>query len=251
MVHFLALTVPIALLAFLTFRARRIWRDTGLRRLSLIDRLRWTCQGALQPSRYWWQARIDTLSLEERQELLIRGSHEIGLGRADSVRCPLCKEEVPNAWAITETGETSVARRPVECPRCDFRLDACRHCRHFLPGSPAGWGQPQFGSVALSFGRCPQYKEWLPIDQTTSAEMARRLRARGYERIRAPRLIQDSFLPPDSCISFLADRKRLRGGGIAWPDARQSALIRMLQCPTPLDSPVQQSDSDYQEKWLL
>jgi hypothetical protein len=67
--------------------------------------------------------------------------------------------------------------------------------------------------------------------------MARRLRDRGYEQITAPMPIVDSFLPPSSCRSFEPSRKRLREGGIHWPDARRMALLRLLAPPTASAAP--------------
>jgi hypothetical protein len=173
-------------LGFLSYRAGRIWLDAGQRGFGLARRLGWSVLGAVAPARYWWGARIKALSSQERADLLARETAALGLRRADSVRCPLCGAEVPGAWALAPDGHPTVAIGPVECPRCDFRLDACRHCAHFLPGRPRGWGQVGWGSDDVTFGRCDHYRALQPVEQTCPPEMAHRLKARGWEQVRAP-----------------------------------------------------------------
>ncbi|MGD8625572.1 MAG: hypothetical protein PVF47_10570 [Anaerolineae bacterium] len=80
----------------------------------------------------------------------------------------------------------------------------------------------------VTFGRCGHYRSPQPVEQACAPGMARQLKERGYERVRAPRPIADSFLPPDSCRAFRPERKRLRDSGIHWPDARRVVLLRLL-----------------------
>jgi hypothetical protein len=201
------------------------------------------------PAHYWWQARIESMPPEEQQQLLTRERQALSLERADSLRCPLCSTEIPAAWTLTMDGLPTVAEGPVECPDCDFRLDACRHCSHFLPGSPgagAGWG-----GADITFGRCQVYKASQTVEQACTPEIARQLRRRGIDRIRAPLAIVDSFLPPDSCTAFKPERARLRRGNVGWPDARRVALLRLtgvLMRPGDL-SHERASTGD--KEWLL
>jgi len=84
--------------------------------------------------------------------------------------------------------------------------------------------------------------------------MARRLKARGYERVRAPLSIVDSFLPPDFCTVFTPDRKRLKASEVRWPDARRVALLRLLaSSPDPETRPPEAVpiESSGDEQWLL
>lgn len=243
------LVLGLALLGFLGYRAGRVWLDTGRRDLPPAQRLGWALAGAFAPDRYWWEARIEGMAVQEREELLSQETDALGLSRANSQRCPLCSTEVPRAWALNDAGRPTVAPGPVECPSCDFRLDACRHCTHFLPGSGQG-GMPM-GSRDMSSGRCRQYKVYRPVEETTTADMARRLKERGFAQVRAPMPIVDSFLPPDHCRAFTPERKRLKLGGVNWPDARRAALLRLLAPAThpPAKDPGHLPQDE--DLWLL
>lgn len=223
--------IGLAALVFLVYRAWRIWIDAGRWGFAPATRLGWALEGAIAPSRYWWKARLDRLPGEEQAGLLARETEALGLRRADGLRCPLCGTEVPRAWTLTSGGQPAVAQGPTRCPACDFRLDACRHCAHFLAGSPQSWGQITLGGLDLTFGRCGHYKASQPVEQVCTPDMARQLKARGYEQILSPLRIVDSFLPPDSCQAFQPGRKRLKVGGVAWPGARRTALLRLLAPP--------------------
>jgi len=241
----------LATLGFLAYRAGRIWADAGQRGFDLARRIGWALLGTVIPSHYWWRARIKMLSPQGRAGLLAHETGALGLSRADSLRCPLCTAEAPKAWALAPDGHPTVAPGPVECPRCDFRLDSCRHCVHFLPGKPQTWGQFGWGSGAVTFGRCDRYKEPQLVEQVCPPEVARQMKARGWEQVRAPIPIVDSFMPPDFCTGFRPDRKRLRAGEVRWPDARRVALLRLLAPPPAPEakSPEELSSDDGQ--WLL
>jgi len=247
MSSYLWLAVGLAALIFLACRARRIWIDGG--RHGVAHRLRWALVGTVSPSRYWWGARIEALSPQEQADLLARQTAELGLSRADSLRCPLCRAEVVHAWTLTSDCRATVAPGS-KCPECDFRLDACRHCAHFLPGAP------RMGPISLSagddatFGRCSFYKVPQPVEQTCTPEIARRLKERGWETVRAPLPIVDSFLPPDFCTAFMPDRKRLQAGEVRWPDTRRLALLRLL-APSPTLKATSFEEPSSDEQWLL
>ena len=200
--NYLLLAAGVGALGFLACRAGRVWADAGQRGFSLGRRIGWALLGAVVPSRYWWGARIEALSpQEERADLLARETEALGLSRADSLRCPLCGAQVPHAWVLASDGRPTVAPGPVECPRCDFRLDACRHCARFLPGSPQAQGQFGWSGGDLTFGRCEHYQVSQPVEQACAPGVARQLKARGWDQIRAPRPVVDSFLPPDFCTA--------------------------------------------------
>ena len=248
--NYLWLTPALAALAYLAYRAGRIWIDARRRGFELARQLGWALLGAVAPARYWWGARIEALSPEERADLLARETEALGLSRADSLRCPLCGAEVPHAWTLTPDGRPAVAPGPVECPSCDFRLDACRHCAHFLPGGAQPWNRFVHSGDVTS-GRCGHYRASQPVEQACSPEAARRLKAQGWERIRAPRPIVDSFLPPDSCRAFTPDRKRLRASHVRWPDARRAALLRLLAEPPGPETEAPEEPPSGDEQWLL
>jgi len=224
----IGLAVGLALLFLLLYRAVPIWLDGGRRGMGLTRRLTCALMGIIAPSRYWWDARLEDMSPGEQADLLARETAALGLARADSLRCPLCGADVPRAWAPDSDGRPTAAPGPIKCQQCDFRLDACRHCAHFLPGKPQGWGGRSWSSDDLMFGRCSAYKELQPVEQVSSPEMARQLKARGFDQVRAPLPIIDSYMPPDFCTAFKLDRRRLQASGIRWPDARRVALLRML-----------------------
>jgi len=231
MVTYLWLALGLAALGFFAYRAGRVWIDAGQRGFGPGRRLGWALLGAVATARYWWGARIEALSPGEAADFLARETEALGLSHADGLRCPLCGAEIPHAWALGPDGRPTIAPGPVECPDCDFRLDTCRHCVHFLPGGGGTAGQLGGGGGDVTFGRCGQYRRSQPVEQACTPEVARRLRARGWDRIRAPRRIVDSFMPPDSCRAFAPDRKRLRVGLVRWPDARRVALLRLLAEP--------------------
>ena len=218
--------LALAILGFLVYRAGRIWLDAGRHGFNRLRRLGWACVGAILPSRYWWGARVRALSPHEQDDLLERESASTGLTQADSLRCPLCGAEVPRAWTLDRDGRVSVAPGPIRCPQCDFRLDACRHCAHFLPG--AAQASSSWVSTDMTYGRCGFYTSVQPVEQACTPEVAQRLKVRGYDQLRAPQPVIDSFVPLDGCNAFEADRKRLQAGGIRWPDARRTALLRLL-----------------------
>jgi hypothetical protein len=245
------LALGFVMLAVLAYRGSRIWRDAVRLGLDTVHRVRWTLCGAIVPSCYWWQARLRALPSEERAELLARETAALSLSSVDSLRCPLCEAEVPRAWAIGANDKPTIAPGPIECPNCDFRLDACRHCAHFLPGSPSVWGQTAWNRADVTHGRCDHYKTWQPIEQATAPDMARRLRDRGFERVRAPMPVMDSLLPPEHCRAYEPDRKGLRAGGIEWPDTRRRGLLGLLAPSSTQDSRQDQPLPSDHEQWLL
>lgn len=222
----------LGLLAFVVCRAGRVWVDAGRLADRLGLRLRWTVLGTLFPDRYWWGARVAALPDEDRDDLLERETAALELSRADAERCPLCCAEIPHAWTMATHGPTdpasaTVAEGPVQCPSCDFRLDACRHCAHFSPGGPPDWGRWTWDRGDESSGRCTHYHSVQPVEVACATAMARHLKRKGYDQIRAPLPIMDSYLPPDFCRAFRPDQRRLRVSGIRWPDARRATLLRL------------------------
>lgn len=242
------LVLALMVLSFFVYRGGHIWQDAGQRGFSLAQRFEWSCLGAILSSRYWWRARIEALSPQEQTDLLTRETRSLGLSRADSLRCPLCGAEVTNAWTLGRDGHPIVAPGPVKCSQCDFRLDACRHCARFLPGAPQAVSS--WANVDMTFGRCGFYKTTQPVEQACTPEVAQRLKARGYDQLRAPQPVVDSFVPLDGCNAFTPDRKRLKAGGIHWPGLRRAALLRLLALPT-LVMPLSKAIPSEDKQWLL
>jgi hypothetical protein len=241
-------------LGFLAYRGGRVWVDSGRRGFEPARRLGWALGGAAAPARYWWGVRIEALSSVERDDLLARETAALGMTQADGLRCPLYVAEVPGAWALDPEGRATVGPGPVECPDCDFRLDACRHCEHFLPGDPpssAVWGQVSSRSDDITYGRCGHYKKTQPVEQACAPDVARRLKARGWERVRGPYPVVDSLVPPDCCQAFRPDRKRLKAGGVRWPDAHRAALLRLMLPPPAMEQKSPEEPPSGDEQWFL
>jgi hypothetical protein len=221
---------------FLAYRAAQIWQDARAQRFSTGYRLGLALVGAIVPAHYWWEARIDAMSAQEQRKLLAQETAKLGLSRADSQQCPLCGAEIPHAWTLAADGHADVAAGPVECPECDFRLDSCRHCDRFLPGSPPGWLGLGFGEGDITYGRCSFYKAVQPVEHAAPPDMARQLKSRGYERISAPMPIRDSMTRPDSCRAFKASPRRIQASDVDWPDARRTALLHLMDLTSGQDA---------------
>ena len=58
-------------------------------------------------------------------------------------------------------------------------------------------------------------------------------------------------MPPDDCAAFVPDRKRMKAGGVRWPDARRTALLRMLLPPPAVEKRAPEGLSPDKEQWLL
>lgn len=225
-----AALAALAVLSFVVGRGLRTWLDTGRFGWPPAQRLGWALVGALTPARYWWEARINALPQAEKEALLRYETRLLWLEQADSLRCPLCRAEIPNAWVLDEDGQVTVGPGPVQCPRCDFRLDACRHCAHFLPGAPQPWHAAAWNQPDGTWGRCGYYKRSQPVDDAVDPEMARALKRQGYEEIRAPMRIADSMMRPDFCRAFSFDPRRSRRiSGVRRPGRKRAALMRILE----------------------
>jgi len=135
----IGLAIGLAVLFLLLYRVAPIWLDSGRRGMGLTRRLTLALVGT---SRLAATGGVHAGGHVpgEQADLLKRETAALGLARADNLRCPLCGADVPRAWALDSDGRPTAAPGPIKCPQCDFRLDACRHCAHFLPGKPQGWG---------------------------------------------------------------------------------------------------------------
>lgn len=203
------------------------WAYADARRLGTPHtqslRLAWTA--VRSPARYWWTSRPLLLPRPKQERLLAEGTARLGLSRVDNVHCPLCGTEIERAWIVDDTGRLDVARRAVACPRCDFRLDACRHCRHFRPGGAA---DSLDTLTDYTRGQCGVHRQTQPVEDFCTPEMAKRLKARGYDYLAGPAPILDSYIPLSGCQSFSLDERRLRTSGVRRPGLRQRGLLRLL-----------------------
>lgn len=213
--------------------AIRVGRDAHQRGLTIQASLGWALVALADARRYWWGARLNLLTDDEARALLRRAAREHGLPHVTHVRCHLCSSEIADALTVTASG-TLAARARATCVRCDFRLDACRHCRHFLPGSTslAVGASLAVGTFSHdcggdpTYGRCARYRDWQPVRET-HPHMAQRLEAMGHEYLRAPKRILDSYFPLEECTSFALDLKRLRRSEIRWLTRQRIAFVRL------------------------
>lgn len=162
-----------------------------------------------------WLAERLGVTADERAAWARAEAARRGLASLADLRCPLCGSEIRRAWTVTPDGRLN-ARRGSLCPTCDFRLDSCRHCRHFLPGS----GQrgeflaPAFGETDYTTGRCNIYRGYVSVYDLYGGAMADRFANMGVEMVRAPRPILDSYVPLPECTAFSLAPARLRHSGV-------------------------------------
>ena len=158
-----------------------------------------------------------------------------------------------------------MVRGPVTCPECDFRLDACRHCRYFEPSGARPGGALVGMGLSWTHGCCTYYKSMQPVESIATAEMARRMQERGYTHLRAPTPVVDSYIPLEYCSAFALEVKHLSESGMQKPGRRQRLALRVVAdsaasssvaAPRPKAAPAsEQTISDQplsdEEQWLI
>ena len=210
-------------------QARRVWVDATRRGFAPGERLRLALKAVLRPDSYWWDARLRAMSADERAALLEAGLARLGLRTPGGLRCPLCGQaEIEDAWRLEASNRLAV-RREATCPACDFRLDACRHCRHFRSEGDQPWGVARlvYRSDDLVSGQCSAYKRWQPVRDVLPPDVARPMERRGLTMVRAPTPIPDSYLPLEQCRAFALSEKRLKANQVPRPGKAQRRLMRL------------------------
>jgi hypothetical protein len=123
-----------------------------------------------------------------------------------------------------------VVRRQAACAHCDFRVDACRHCAHFIPSTAGATAFDRHGD--FSHGRCGFYRALEPV-RTAYPQQASRMEAMGYDVLPTPRPIVDSFIPLAECTAFFLKPEQLRRSQVPWIGRQRTALIRLQQRTRP------------------
>lgn len=205
--------------------AARVGLDARRRGFPPRDVIRWALIAVVGEDRYWWGARLDRLPVLEARELLIDLARAHNLLSVVNVRCPLCSTEIKHALAAADTGDLYVHRHAA-CSHCDFRVDACRHCAHFLPASASPTAFEQRGD--FSHGRCGVYRAVEPV-RTAYPQQASRMEALGYDRLPTPKSIADSFIPLPECTAFALNLQLLQQSNVLWLNRQRVALIRLHQ----------------------
>lgn len=192
--------------------------------------LQWSLAlGAARPAA--WLARRLGVTPEARARLAAEEAGRRRLARLTNLRCPLCDTEIEDAWTVTPEGGIE-ARPNSACPHCDFRLDACRHCRHFVAGGTGGssyTGSPlqpmaHFGDEDFTRGGCGVYRAYVSVYDLYDPKTADRF-AVFTEQIRVPKPVADSYHPLPECRAFALAPDRLRHSG-AKLDRRWQAWLR-------------------------
>jgi hypothetical protein len=224
MFDLLLIAVGLGLLAWRGISAAQVAMDAHRRGFRPIENIGWASTAVFAADRYWWGARLDRLATPEARELLEETAQAHGLLSVVNVRCPLCDSEIKNALAVAD-GELYV-RRQAACQHCDFRVDACRHCAHFLPATGGITVFDQHGD--FSHGRCGVYRAVESV-RTAYPRHARRMEAMGYDVLPTPKSIVDSFIPLAECTAFALKPELLRHSKVPWIDRQRVALIRLNQ----------------------
>jgi len=228
-----------------------VWRDA--RALAVPPRDRWplVLEGVVRPWRYWYLIRPSRMSPAARQEWLAAQARRLGLPHVRTAYCPLCGGEIADAWRTRPDGRLTTAPGPVRCPRCDFRLDACRHCAYFQPAGATTGSPWNIGEIAWTHGRCILYKSLQPVEAITNREMARRLRERGYDHLRAATPIADSYIPLAECRGFVLEPRHLKHSGMQRPGLRQRLAIQVETMDQTKEEAAEPPPSDDEAQWLL
>ncbi|MGC8786231.1 MAG: hypothetical protein ACP5Q1_02255 [Anaerolineae bacterium] len=190
--------------------------------------LRIALSALLRPHVYWFQERLHYLPPVERARLQAQEAQRLGLQRVDHMRCPLCGAEIAQAWALDAVGRLTLRRRPISCPRCDFRLDSCRHCAHFKAEKGLMYGDD------WTQGTCTVYKAVQPVETFCPPSVAQELQEWGYTHLPAPTPIVDSYVPLEKCSAFVLDEHRLKANGVHVPGLRQRGLLDKVAVGTAL-----------------
>jgi len=223
--NLLLIIIALSLIAWRGISAVQVGLDARRRGFAPSEIVRWALVSVVDADRYWWGARLDRLAALEARELLAAAAQTLRLLTVVNVRCPLCDHEIKNALSVADDGELYV-RRQATCPHCDFRVDACRHCAHFLPATGGATVFDRHGDV--SHGRCGFYRA-LEAVCTAYPQHASRMEAMGFDVLPTPRPIVDSYIPLSECTTFSLKLEHLRQSKGLWLDRRRAALIRLQQ----------------------
>lgn len=223
--NWLLLALGLGLLAWRAAAAVRVALDARQHGCPRAQAARWALLSLILPERYWWGFRLEILAADEARRLLDEAAQVLGLRNVANVRCPLCGAELAQALSLTPAGGLAV-QPGARCPRCDFRLDACRHCQHFLPEQdPTGLS---LRDKDFTLGRCDRYHARQPVREA-HPHLAERLERLGYDFVSAPKRIQDSYVPLDECTSFSVHLERLRANKVSGLTRQRLALLWLRQ----------------------
>jgi hypothetical protein len=223
--NLLLIIIALGWLAWRGAIAAQVAIDARRRGFTSGEIVRWALIAVIDTDRYWWGARLDRLSVAEARELLVEMTKAHHLLSVTNVRCPLCDDEIKNVLSVADDSDLYV-RRQSACAHCDFRVDACRHCAHFLPAVDGATVFDQSGD--FSHGRCGFYRSVEAV-RTAYPQHATHMEALGYDVLPVPKLIADSFIPLAECTAFSLKPELLRQSKVPWINRQRAALIRLQQ----------------------
>jgi len=173
------------------------------------------------PYFYWYLRLKLPLSEEEKKKVLQEFSKLTGLSLPSSSFCPFCKLEITDALKVSSDGKNVVPKqRPLLCPKCGLRIDACRYCLFFEKDTS------QF-SLEVPSGRCTVIKKAQPVEELCPTSVAQRLKDMGWQTLYAGIRINDPFSPPENCRSFVFDPAKMLSDRINWMGKERLLLIQI------------------------
>ena len=156
-------------------------------------------------SKFLWSRRL-TLKLPSNdiQTILKESVNITKVSAPDSLFCPFCNIEIPQALRLVSGENITTTKRLIQCPRCGLRFDCCRYCQNYEVSGGQGWMHEN------SRGKCKVIKEVQNIDTLCDPSMANRLRDMGWDSLYTGLSIPDNFTPPDRCRQFMLDGEKAK-----------------------------------------
>jgi len=197
--------IPILWISIPTFFATRAFIYSYHHRSSFFSALINAIIGFFHYPQFLWSRRLTLdLSPTDIQSILKESVKITKVSKPDSLFCPFCKIEIPQALRLVTGENISTTKRPMLCPRCGLRFDCCRYCQNYeMSGNSSRMlDNPQ--------GKCNVIKELQSVDIFCNSSMAKRLHDMGWDSLYTGLLIPDNFTPPDRCHQFILDGEKTR-----------------------------------------
>ncbi|HAX97866.1 MAG TPA: hypothetical protein DCY12_02970 [Candidatus Atribacteria bacterium] len=155
--------------------------------------------------KFLWSRRL-TLNLPSNdiQTILKESVNITKVFAPDSLFCPFCNIEIPQALRLVSGENITTTKRPMLCPRCGLRFDCCRYCQNYEMSGNQSW------IFENSHGKCKVIKEVQNIDSFCDPSMAKRLHDMGWDSLYTGLSILDNFTPPDRCRQFILDGEKTK-----------------------------------------
>ena len=156
------------------------------------------------PHFLWSRRLILDLSPNAIQTILKESTKITKVSAPDSLFCPFCNIEIPQALRFISGENITTTKRPMLCLRCGLRFDCCRYCQNYEMSGNQSW------MFENSRGKCKVIKEVQNIDSFCDPSMAKRLHDMGWDSLYTGLSIPDNFTPPDRCRQFILDGEKTK-----------------------------------------